>query len=86
MEAEGLGRRYGSLRALVDLDFEIRAGESLAIFGPNGAGKTTLVKLLATLFASDLGPAADLRRGAAGGRSCAAGSAGSATGASSTAS
>jgi heme exporter protein A len=48
--AEGLGRRYGALRAVVDLDFEIRAGESLAIFGPNGAGKTTLVRLLATLL------------------------------------
>jgi heme exporter protein A len=50
VEAAGLNRRYGSLRALVDLDFEIRAGESLAIFGPNGSGKTTLVKLLATLL------------------------------------
>ncbi len=50
MAAEGLGRRYGALRAVVDLDFEIRAGESLAIFGPNGAGKTTLVRLLATLL------------------------------------
>jgi heme exporter protein A len=48
--AEGLGRRYGALRAVVDLDFEIRAGESLAIFGPNGAGKTTLIRLLATLL------------------------------------
>jgi heme exporter protein A len=50
VEAEGLGRRYGSLRALVDLDLDLRAGESLAIFGPNGSGKTTLVKLLATLL------------------------------------
>jgi ATP-binding cassette subfamily B protein len=50
VEAKALGRRYGSLRALADLDFEVRAGESLAIFGPNGAGKTTLVKLLAKLY------------------------------------
>jgi heme ABC exporter ATP-binding subunit CcmA len=50
VEAEGMGRRYGSLRALVDFDFELRAGESLAIFGPNGSGKTTLVRLLATLL------------------------------------
>ncbi len=50
VEAEGLGRRYGSLRALADLDLELGAGESLAIFGPNGSGKTTLVKLLATLL------------------------------------
>ena len=50
VEAVGLSRRYGSLGALTDLDFEIRAGESLAIFGPNGAGKTTLVKLLAAVL------------------------------------
>jgi heme exporter protein A len=71
VEARGLGRRYGSLRALVDLDFEARAGESLALFGPNGAGKTTLVKLLATLLQPTSGrlrifgeehPAAEVRR------------------------
>jgi heme exporter protein A len=50
VEAEGLGRRYGSLRALVDLELALCAGESLAIFGPNGSGKTTLIKLLATLL------------------------------------
>ncbi len=74
MEAGGLGRRYGSLRAIVDLDFEIRAGESLAIFGPNGSGKTTLVRLLATLCGRpQAGCGSSERSGRAG--SCADGSA-----------
>jgi len=50
VEAVGLGRQFASVRALHNLDLEIRAGESVAIFGPNGAGKTTLVKLLATVL------------------------------------
>ena len=50
VEAVRLGKRFGSLAALADLDLELRAGESLTIFGPNGAGKTTLVKLLATVL------------------------------------
>jgi heme exporter protein A len=50
VEAAGLGRRFASVRALVDLDLEVHAGESLTIFGPNGAGKTTLVKLFAMVL------------------------------------
>jgi len=50
VEAVRLGRAFGSVCALADLDLEIHAGESLTIFGPNGAGKTTLVKLLATVL------------------------------------
>jgi ABC-2 type transport system ATP-binding protein len=41
---------YGSRQALVNLSFEIRAGELFAILGPNGGGKTTLFRLLATLM------------------------------------
>src|ERR1043166_1260598 len=50
VEAVRLGRAFGSFSALVELDLEIHAGESLTIFGPNGAGKTTLVKLLAAVL------------------------------------
>jgi heme exporter protein A len=50
IEAIRLGRGFGSVRALGELDLVVHAGESLAIFGPNGAGKTTLLKLLATVL------------------------------------
>ncbi len=54
---ENVGFRYpGTERwALRGVDFELRAGEVLALVGENGAGKTTLVKLLARLYDPDEG-------------------------------
>ncbi|HZX81062.1 MAG TPA: ABC transporter ATP-binding protein [Lysobacter sp.] len=54
---ENVGFRYpGAERwALRGLEFELRAGEVLALVGENGAGKTTLVKLLARLYEPDEG-------------------------------
>lgn len=42
----GLGKSYGSLRAVDDLSLQIMEGELVAILGPNGAGKTTTVEIL----------------------------------------
>lgn len=39
---EGVGRRFGALRAVSDVTLRIEQGERRAILGPNGAGKTTL--------------------------------------------
>ena len=56
-EFENVGFRYpgADAWALRGLEFELRAGEVLALVGENGAGKTTLVKLLARLYDPDEG-------------------------------
>ena len=42
LELEGVGRRFGALIALADINLKVDAGERRAILGSNGAGKTTL--------------------------------------------
>ena len=46
LEARGLGRDYGSLTAVHDVDLRLSEGEFLTVFGPNGAGKTSLLGML----------------------------------------
>ena len=55
MEARGLVKRYGHVTALDHADFELRAGEILAVIGDNGAGKSTLIKALSGALAPDAG-------------------------------
>jgi ABC-2 type transport system ATP-binding protein len=50
LRATGLGRRFGSLWAVRDMDLEVLRGEVLGLLGPNGAGKTTTVRLLTALI------------------------------------
>jgi ABC-2 type transport system ATP-binding protein len=47
VEASGLRKDFGSFRALEDISFAVRDGESLVILGENGAGKTTTLRCLA---------------------------------------
>lgn len=51
----GVSKSYGALRALVDVDLEIRPGEILAIVGDNGAGKSTIVEIVAGALSADTG-------------------------------
>ena len=43
---DGLIKRYGGLRAVDGVSFEVDDGEVFALLGPNGAGKTTTVEIL----------------------------------------
>jgi ABC-2 type transport system ATP-binding protein len=45
-----LVKRYGSITAVRDVSFTVKAGEIFAFLGPNGAGKTTTIKILTTLL------------------------------------
>jgi ABC-2 type transport system ATP-binding protein len=55
--AEGLGKSYGSTRALDGIDLAVPAGTVLGVLGPNGAGKTTAVRILTTQLRPDQGRA-----------------------------
>ncbi len=51
----GLRKSYGPLHAVVDVSFEVGAGEVVGILGPNGSGKTTTVECLQGLRHADGG-------------------------------
>ncbi len=55
--ASGLGRDYGSVRAVDAIDLDVRPGEFFGFLGPNGAGKTTTIRMLTTLLQPSRGNA-----------------------------
>jgi len=57
VQAEGLSKSFGALKALQSLDLSIERGSVLGVLGPNGAGKTTAVRILTTLLRPDAGRA-----------------------------
>ncbi len=57
VEASGLVKIYGKVRALDGLDLAVPEASVLAVLGPNGAGKTTAVRILTTLLDADGGTA-----------------------------
>ena len=47
LEVQGLGKRFGGLKAVDDVDLVLNQNEILGVIGPNGAGKTTLFSMIA---------------------------------------
>ena len=46
IEVQKLSKQYGSVRAIEDICFTVKAGEVVGFLGPNGAGKTTTMRIL----------------------------------------
>ncbi len=55
LELHEISKHFGSVQALTDVDFEVRAGEVMALVGDNGAGKSTLIKCVAGIHPTDGG-------------------------------
>jgi ABC-2 type transport system ATP-binding protein len=57
IQAHGLTKNYGPVRAVDDLSFSVEQGSVTGFLGPNGAGKTTTLRMLLGLVAADAGTA-----------------------------
>ena len=50
LEIERVEMRFGGLRALSDVSFEVEQGTVLGLIGPNGSGKTTLMNVISGVY------------------------------------
>ena len=55
LSLRGVGKCFGGVQAIVDVDMEVARGEVHAVIGPNGAGKSTLLNLISGLYRADEG-------------------------------
>ena len=55
LELQDVSKSFGSVHALIEVDFEVRDGEVMALVGDNGAGKSTLIKCVAGIHPFDSG-------------------------------
>ncbi|HWO11845.1 MAG TPA: ATP-binding cassette domain-containing protein, partial [Polyangiaceae bacterium] len=57
IRTSGLTKRFGSVQALDQVDFEVRKGEVVGFLGPNGAGKSTTMRILTCFISPSAGSA-----------------------------
>jgi ABC-2 type transport system ATP-binding protein len=57
IQASGLTKRFGAVRALDKVSFEVKRGEVVGFLGPNGAGKSTTMRILTCFIAPTAGTA-----------------------------
>ncbi|WP_258309452.1 ABC transporter ATP-binding protein [Cytobacillus oceanisediminis] len=55
LEVRNLQKSFGTIRAVKDISFSVKAGEVFTIIGPNGAGKTTTLEMIEGLVSPDDG-------------------------------
>ncbi|MFH0824298.1 MAG: ABC transporter ATP-binding protein [Pseudomonadota bacterium] len=55
LKVENIGKRFGGILALSDVDLEVFPGEIVGIIGPNGSGKTTFVNSITGFVKTDTG-------------------------------
>jgi D-xylose transport system ATP-binding protein len=55
LELRDVSKHFGSVEALKEADFEVGAGEVMALVGDNGAGKSTMIKCVAGIYSIDGG-------------------------------
>jgi ABC-2 type transport system ATP-binding protein len=57
IQASGVTKRFGHVRALDKINFEVKRGEVVGFLGPNGAGKSTTMRILTCYIAPSAGTA-----------------------------
>ena len=55
LELSGISKRFGAVRALEDVQFDVHPSEVVALVGDNGAGKSTLIKVISGIHKPDDG-------------------------------
>ncbi len=60
LDVRAVGKRFGGVQALVDVDLQLRRGEILGLIGENGSGKSTLVKILSGYHTPERGASGEV--------------------------
>jgi len=55
IEVSNISKRFGEVKAVDNLSFEVHPGEIFGLLGPNGAGKTTSIRMILDIFEPDSG-------------------------------